>query len=140
MSRTLTQRIATSCLHLAGVAILCLALPIWGQEVIDPVEDLRQALRIEDVRNPTPEQLDFRRKNLSRKISNLKTIGDLRKALALDEWKEEPEQGRNEEIRKIDEQMRRLVGHAKYEPTSSALPTGRLSFAGIRPMAAAAAR
>src|SRR5947208_3515357 len=92
---------ASSCLLLGGVLVLaCLACPVEAQErkeqAIDPVEELRQALRLEDVRLPNEQIIEFRRKNLADKIGGLKTIGDLRRALALDEWKEEPGAGRNE--------------------------------------------
>lgn len=56
----------------------------------DPVEDLQQALasiRLEDLTAPNETVINFRRDTLKRKIRNLRNLGELRRALALEEWK-----------------------------------------------------
>ncbi len=58
----------------------------------------------------TPAFLENRREILEGKVKNLKTIGELRRALALEEWKDNPSgQVINEELRAIDADMRKLV-------------------------------
>jgi hypothetical protein len=60
----------------------------------DAVDELRQALplRLEELGNPTQNILDFRRETLQKRVDKLRTIGELRRALALEEWKENPNQ------------------------------------------------
>jgi HEAT repeat protein len=102
------------CLALAA-ALLVLAAsagnaqpPVW----VDPVEDLRSTLpiRLEELNNPPDVVLQFRRDSLAKKVANLKTIGELRRALALDEWKIDPQRISNDRVRKIDLEMRQRVG------------------------------
>jgi HEAT repeat protein len=54
----------------------------------DPVEALRQALRIpvRDALNKV--ELDFRQANLERQVKALRTLGQLARALALQEWRD----------------------------------------------------
>lgn len=57
---------------------------------IDPVEDLQaalQAIRLEELTTPTDAVLNFRKETLQKKIARLKKVGDLRRALALEDWK-----------------------------------------------------
>ncbi|MCI0680703.1 MAG: HEAT repeat domain-containing protein [Gemmataceae bacterium] len=75
----------------------------------DPVEDLRQALPLDDVANPTEAMLTFRRNNLQKKIDALKSIGALRRALVLDDWRDNPGRSADLGIRRIDADMRRQV-------------------------------
>jgi HEAT repeat protein len=56
----------------------------------DPVEELRQALKVQVIdpgRNP--DELRYRKKNLEDHIKRLHTAGDLRRALVLQEWLDE---------------------------------------------------
>jgi hypothetical protein len=76
----------------------------------DAVDDLKQALPLDDVQNPTEAMLSFRIDNLKKKIDALTTIGQLRRALALDEWRDDPVRNLNDKVRLIDEQMRTKVG------------------------------
>lgn len=75
----------------------------------DPVDDLREALPLDDVSNPTEAMLQFRRANLQKKIDALKQIGQLRRALVLDSWRDDPGRGAHAGIRRIDADMRREV-------------------------------
>ncbi len=74
------------------------------------MDDLRQALplRLEELGNPTPAILDYRRTTLQKKVEQLRTISELRRALALEEWKENPQVISNK-LREIDADMRRQV-------------------------------
>jgi HEAT repeat protein len=75
------------------------------------VEELRAALPIDDVASPSEAMLQFRRDNLQKKVDVLKTIGQLRRALALDEWRDDPTRGVvNEKIGPIDTDLRTQVG------------------------------
>jgi len=104
---------------LAGICLLCAAASgAWSQDrpSVDPVEDLRLALQREDVLSrpdwpkvPIELVADFRSKNLSKKIDALRTIGELRRALALEEWREDLG-GREAALRQIDQDKRREVG------------------------------
>jgi HEAT repeat protein len=94
-----------SCLGLLGCWLA--AAPLFAA---DPLEDLKQALTLEDVTNPTEAMLAFRRDNLQKKIDALTTIGQLRRALALDEWRDDPARQPNDKLRPIDTLMRGLVG------------------------------
>src|SRR5437870_2706449 len=69
----------------------------------DPVEDLKRALqfRLEDLRNPNA--LTFREENVRKRIGALKTIGDLRRALLLTDWKDDQ---RNPELAAVDKKLR----------------------------------
>ena len=96
---------------LALALFLAFASPVVAQ-VSDPVEDLRLTLpmRLEDIANPTPFVLQFRQEMLQKKVDALRTIPQLRRALALDEWKEDPTRVTNEKLRLIDSSMRKQVG------------------------------
>jgi HEAT repeat protein len=85
----------------------------------DPVEELRLALRIPVV-DPlkNPDELAFRRQNLAKKILSLKTIGELRRALALNDWLDGDE---NPQIRAIDRDIRAEVAHHFEREVRSAL-------------------
>jgi hypothetical protein len=93
------------CLILAA-GCLVLAAPAAAA---DPVEDLRQALPLDDVSGPTEAMLQFRRANLQKKIEALKEIGQLRRALVLDNWRDDAARGADFGIRRIDADMRREV-------------------------------
>ncbi len=55
----------------------------------DPVEELRQALDARLPDQPTQEQKQFRKANLEKLVQKLHQIGQLRQALALQEWKDQ---------------------------------------------------
>jgi len=89
----------------------CLVLAVLAAPAAaaDPVEDLRQALPLDDVSSPTEAMLQFRRANLQKKIETLKEIGQLRRALVLDNWRDDAARGADFGIRRIDADMRREV-------------------------------
>src|SRR5262245_12966093 len=97
----------------AGLAIALAALTLTGLTPAappDPVEDLRQALpmRPEDMRKATQAILDHRDKTLKKLAAQLRTVGELRRALALSEWKEQPTQDRA--LVQIDNAVRNEIG------------------------------
>ncbi len=74
----------------AGLLVgLCACIgPACAQD--DPVEDLQAALAawsLLDQQNQTDAVLSFRKETLQKKIDRLKTLSQLRRALALEEWK-----------------------------------------------------
>src|SRR5262249_44213949 len=97
--------------------ILGAALGLWlfgaGPICADSIDDLRQALALDDVNNPTDAVLKFRKENLGKKIAALNTIGEMRRALALNEWRDGPDYLRfaNNSIRQIDADMRTQLGN-----------------------------
>jgi HEAT repeat protein len=96
-------------LTIFSIAAFATALP---RARADAVDDLRQALplRLLEQVKLSPAFLENRREILEAKVKNLKTIGELRRALALEEWKDNPGgQVINEELRAIDADMRKLV-------------------------------
>ncbi len=119
------MRFQSTWLKLAMVAgMLFLATAVRAQEPgLDPVEDLRLALLIDDVLNPTAGQIEFRNKNLDDKIAALKTISDLRRALSLDEWRIDLE-ARNATLRKIDTDKRAVVGKRLQQSLHDILTAG----------------
>src|SRR5207248_134172 len=68
---------------LAG--LLYLGSPLRGAD--DPIEDLRRDLRVR-VFDPgrNPEALGARRQALTKDIARLRGVGDMRKAVMLNEW------------------------------------------------------
>jgi HEAT repeat protein len=90
------------------VAVLALTLVAAGG--YDPVEELRQALPRDDVPNPTDAMKKFRRDSLQQLVEQLKTDGELRRALALTEWRDDPlRPAVDPDVRRIDAEMRRRV-------------------------------
>lgn len=93
-----------------GMGFLALFAAIWALETAsaqrlpaDPVEELKQALKV-PVRDPlNKEEQDFRRANLEKHAKSLKTLSDLRRALSLQEWRDED---RDASIREIDRSVR----------------------------------
>jgi HEAT repeat protein len=90
-----------SCAVLAALALIAAG-------GFDPVQDLKRALDQDDVTAPTPAILQFRRENLQQRIDNLKDVGELRRALALTEWRDEL-RGAGDPVRRIDAEIRRQV-------------------------------
>jgi HEAT repeat protein len=103
----------------------------------DAVDDLKQALSLDDnVQNPTEVMLSFRYGNLEKKINALTTIGQLRRALALDEWRDDPVRSNpTDKVRPIDEKIRAEVGkrliEALDQQSKAADASSRLAVANI---------
>lgn len=109
---------------LAVVAGLVLAAPAAPSPTADPVDDLRDALPVDDVTGPTEAMLQFRRVNLQKKVDALQEIGDLRRALVLDNWRDDPARGADVGIRRIDADMRREVARRLTEMLEIQARTG----------------
>jgi HEAT repeat protein len=92
------------------VLTACLGVPAPLRA--DAVDDLRVALDIDDVINPTDAMLEFRRQNLQKHIDVLKSVGQLRRALSLDQWRDDPSRFGtvDDRIRFIDMEKRTQVG------------------------------
>lgn len=91
------------------------------QPAADPVEELRQALKI-PVRDPmkNPGELEFRRRNIEERIKALRTVGDLRRALQLQAaWRADDEG--DPDIRKIDLPLRVQVAERFRESLRAAM-------------------
>lgn len=119
------------------LAWLLAGLPSLQAQGLDPVEDLKQALpmRLEDLADPTPEVVKFRRDTLEKKVAALKTIPHLRRALALEEWKDTSDRVLNPDLQKIDAELRgqiaqRLIG-ALREVIKSGDANSRLAVANL---------
>lgn len=94
-----------------ALVALAVAVPLLtpaAARASDPVEALRQGLsfQIGDERNPARKE--YREAQLKRHIEALKTPGELRRALALQEWKDVP--GAPPGIVAIDQAARKEVG------------------------------
>src|SRR5439155_22912204 len=72
-------------LSLTGLALLC---GISVAAPPDPVDDLKQLLR-SAVREATRPILEHREQSLKKILERLQTAGELRRALALTEWKDD---------------------------------------------------
>ena len=59
-----------------------------GPNVPDPVADLREALRPDPAIPIGQAAINFRKENLKKKIEALRTIGDLGRAMLLQDWRE----------------------------------------------------
>jgi HEAT repeat protein len=104
----------------------------------DPVEDLREHLRRsfptggvgDDV---AAELLEFRKSKAQEAIDRMKAPGQLRSALVLDEWKVSNDRTINDSIRKVDLDLRRIVGErlqkALEKLAQHANATARMSVA-----------
>lgn len=77
----------------------------------DPVEDLRRTLSVGGpIEDSTAEALEFRKSKIQESVDRMRTIGQLRRALVLDEWKVDPNRVVSDGIRAVDLEMRRMVG------------------------------
>ncbi len=97
----------------------------------EPVEALRDDLPFQLGEDRNPAALDHRRETLKKRVAALKTIGELRRALALTEWKDTP--GNPATIRAIDQEARTLVGK-RFQASVEAVaakgdPVSRLAVA-----------
>lgn len=90
----------------------------------DPVEDLRQALRI-PVRDPNnKDELSFRQRSLERAVARLRTVSELRRALQLQAaWRDEEAEAAPE-VRKIDQDSRTLVAERFRDDLRQAMQSG----------------
>jgi HEAT repeat protein len=99
----------------------------------DPVEDLRQALKIGVIDSTgNPDELRFRRENLTKLIAKLRGPGDLRRALMLQEWLDEDQ---DEKVREIDSKLRGEVAdkfkQALHDFMQHGDAAGRMAAAGM---------
>ncbi|MCI0638871.1 MAG: HEAT repeat domain-containing protein [Gemmataceae bacterium] len=78
----------------------------------DPVEELRKALPVKrwHLDKPSPQVVAARRQELTKLIENLANIGDLRRALGLQDWKRSAEQLTPEVFREMDVELRKQIG------------------------------
>jgi HEAT repeat protein len=90
----------------AAALLLLLGLPTARGQ--DAVESLRQILAVSE--DGGPEGLEYRRTKVKEAVDRMKTIGQLRRALMLDEWKVDPNRVVNEQLRAADLELRRIVG------------------------------
>lgn len=75
---------------LTVAVLMTYAAPASAQRfVTDPVEELGQALRLDKQSRVKKETLDFRKANLEAKIASLGTIGELGRAMLLQDWRDE---------------------------------------------------
>jgi HEAT repeat protein len=73
-----------------GLTLLAVLAGVGRAAPADPVEDLKQILRSEDMRPVPPQILAHRKEALNKIIERLQTPGELRRALAITEWKDDP--------------------------------------------------
>src|SRR5262249_15468552 len=87
----------------------------------DPVEDLRRELR-----QPTDpgnnNALEGRKKTLEKRLATLKTLSELRRALALTEWQDMP--GRPTAIQEIDAAARQAIADKFKKGVNAVIKTG----------------
>ncbi|GEM_PF-6606770 len=120
-----------------GVSLACWLTLAPPSRAADPLADLRQALPLDDNTDPKDAILKFREDNLAKKIAALRTVGELRRALALNDWRDGPDYASvaNEKIRRIDAEMRGQVGKRLTEALEkqawSPDPTNRLAVASL---------
>ncbi|HYT88393.1 MAG TPA: HEAT repeat domain-containing protein [Gemmataceae bacterium] len=99
-------RFWASCGLLAVLLVGALGAPGFAAPP-DPVEELRQGLLTQSRDERNEAALKFRRENLPKLIAAIKTIGDMRKALTLSEWKD---LSTSREIQVIDQSNRQRLG------------------------------
>ncbi len=105
-----------------GLAVLLLGAAAQGAAVYgpDPVDDLRQALRTSIRDSMNREELQFRRATVEKRIKAL-NIGDLRRALQLQEWRDED---RDEAIGAIDRPLREALAKRLVDGLRAILERG----------------
>jgi HEAT repeat protein len=110
-----------------GVVLIAMAISSGGSLradslPADPVEDLRQALRIpvvDPLKNKA--ELEFRRENLTKKIEGLHTIGQLRRAIALNDWLDEDQAA---DVAAVDRAIRSQVAIRLRDAVKAAFASG----------------
>ncbi|HEX3314978.1 MAG TPA: HEAT repeat domain-containing protein [Gemmataceae bacterium] len=117
-------RTSRTLIGLAGLAILLLAsAPVVRAD--DPVDNLRIILGDRSQGDAAGiERLDFRRAKVKEAIDQMKTIGQLRRALVLDEWKVDPKRVISPELRDLDNEMRSIVGNRLTKALKKAAEKG----------------
>jgi HEAT repeat protein len=97
----------------AGLALLLAFGPaVPSARADDPVDTLRTILGDRSQGDFAGiERLDFRRAKVKDAIAQMRTIGQLRRALVLDEWKVDPKRVINEPLRDLDVELRAIVGN-----------------------------
>jgi HEAT repeat protein len=105
----------------AVMAVVGLAGPGFGQGYSgDPVEALRAALKT-PVFEANREEFDSRRNLLAKRVDDLRTAGDLRRALLLQEWQDE---GENNPAAEVDRQARIRVATRLQQALRTAMEKG----------------
>jgi HEAT repeat protein len=89
---------------------------------VDPVEELRQALPFQIGDDRRPIALQFRRDTLEKRVAAIKSIGDMRRALVLTEWKDTL--GSPRTIQEIDQFYRTKLGHNFKDALNLAVDKG----------------
>lgn len=107
------------------VALTCYAPhAALAQRSADPVEELRQALKV-PVLDPmgNPAELEFRRKNVQQRINALKTVSDLRRALQLQGgvWRSEEQ---DPTVKEVDSALRAQVADRFRQALQAAMKNG----------------
>lgn len=95
-----------------SILILAVALfvnigPAPAQRYIpDGVDDLRQALKISIRDEMNKDEIEYRDKSIGKRVKAMRSIGELSRALALQEWRDED---REEAVARIDRKYREEV-------------------------------
>lgn len=101
----------------------------------DPVADLKNLLAQTGFDDASDDAVDFRKTKIQEYINRMKTPGQLRRALILDEWKVDPDRPASPPIQAVDISMRREIGSRlqkmleKIAKTGD--PTARLAVANM---------
>jgi HEAT repeat protein len=95
-------------LGIVALLVCGLTAPPAPAQASDPVEKVRDALIFQPDLDNNPEALEYREKKLKEAAEGLKTPADLRKALALTEWKDNDNINKN--VAKIDLAARTAIG------------------------------
>jgi HEAT repeat protein len=111
----------------AVMAAVGLAGPAFGQGYPgDPVEALRAALKT-PLLEASREEIDSRRNLLAKRIEDLRTVGELRRALLLDAWQDE------QQVADVDREARTRVATRLQQALRATMEkgdaTGRLAAA-----------
>jgi HEAT repeat protein len=95
--------------HALGAVAVLLGLTLAARAVppVDPVEELRLNLRAKD---ESEAALKNREAKLRKDIAALRTLSDLRRALALTEWRDRDKGERDPDVSLVDRKVRTLVG------------------------------
>ncbi|MCI0376214.1 MAG: HEAT repeat domain-containing protein [Gemmataceae bacterium] len=119
------------------LGVVCFGLAPLPARAADPVEELRKALPKGKwfTDSPSKEIVAARRQELDKLVKNLTTIGDLRRALALEVWQRNVEVGSPEEFRDMDVELRRQIGESLTKQLRRAIdadsPDTRLAAANL---------
>lgn len=113
---------------LVGAAAFALFVVLLSDNAVraDAVEDLAVALQVRsgELVNQTAETLAHREADIQKRIRALQTISELRRALALQEWNDDPTRSLVEPLRRIDAKLRQQVGNRLLEAIRGVVKTG----------------